>query len=284
MGNTPPSVAQFVSIDARKGEAKGQRYEKQLVSYHVGDRTAKVSVKNITEHGNNKFLIKIKDNDKVNFLSATYWPYRFEMMLERAKGQQLLAVSCAKTGVVQNKDVLAWPVALSKLGVNFSYLNNNLYERDATRNTKLKSTPGGGIIETSLNPYNVRGRDRQRGLVVIEWKKKSWDQNPYMVTVSHYFASFYKTNVGFSVVAKIRGEDLQVEGPVFHPATSLFEMFDHVLRSGNWTPNACPHCATDNNSPLPHCATPNERLPAKSLPYGENGNQNQDWFRSLLNS
>ncbi|TKY49987.1 hypothetical protein E2542_SST27438 [Spatholobus suberectus] len=287
MGNTQPQPhptqsAKFAAVNVRKGEANGESYEEKSVSYNVDDRTAKVSVKRTRDTGFNpaeKFVISITDSDKVNLLFWRAWPYRFEMMVERAQGQHL-KVSYAKTCVVQDKDIF-WMVVPLTNKVKITPPPLNLYEQDATKNAKITNTPGGGITETSLNPYRVRGCDKQRGLVVIEWKKRGWDQNPYLVTVSHYFATLQKTNTGFSVVATIRGDrdDLQVEGPVFHPATSLFEMFDQVLRSGRWTPNACPHCAThidgDDNIPVSRYYATTDV---------DNSNRMQQWLSSIMNN
>lgn len=183
----------------------------------------------------------------------------------------------AKTKVVHDKDYMIWLTTLARVGITFPRLN--IYEKDATKNRKMTTTPDGGIIETALNPYRVVGRDRQKGLVVIEWKKKVWNQNPYEVVVSHYFASLQGNNTGFSVVARIRGEDgpgaLKLEGPVFHPATALFEMFDNVLRSGSWTPNACPHCAACNNN---NAATKQSEVTTMSPNNGESSKRNQQVF------
>ncbi|KAK7306622.1 hypothetical protein VNO77_44573 [Canavalia gladiata] len=243
----------FSSVNVRYGEeATGESYEERSVSYKVNDRTATVSIKKTLPRSNffptEKFIISITDSDKVNPLTSwRVMPYRFEMMIEKTYGEELLKVSYAKHWFVLNNDIF-WMVAplSNKIGAKSPILK--LYNQDATKNAKITTNPGGGITETSINPYRVRGCDNRRGLVVIEWKKKGWDQNPYMVTVSHYFASLHNSNTGFSVLATITGEEngFIVENPIAHPATSLFEMFDKVSRTGHWTPNACPHCANEN--------------------------------------
>lgn len=284
MGNNHPGEAtKFAAIKMRKGEANGESYEEKSVSYNVDDRAANVSIKMTRVTGSNpseKFIISINDSDKVNLLSwRSVWPYRFEMMVEKA--QQHLKLSYAKTCVIQDKDVYRMMVPLyNKVKIAFTPPPLNLYEQDAIKNAKITNTASGGVTETSLNPYRVRGCDKQRGLVVIQWKKREWDQNPYLVTVSHYFATLHKTNTGFSVMATIRrgGEDgLQVEGPVFHPATSLFEMFDQVLRNGCWTPNMCPHCATHNDD------DDNSHYYATTNIEGSNYPM-QPWFNSIMNT
>ncbi|KAJ1410291.1 hypothetical protein SESBI_22025 [Sesbania bispinosa] len=191
MGNTPPYVVQlgnFASINILEGEANGEHYEKRSVSYRADERSAEVSIKRIKppnskSNGSSKFIISITDTDKMNILPVRLWPYRFEMMVERVEGQHL-KVTYAKTRVVHDKDVAWGVVALAKVGVTLPRLN--VYEEDATKNRKMTTSADGGITETSLNPYRVKGRDKQRGLVVIEWKKKAWNENPYMVIVSHY--------------------------------------------------------------------------------------------------
>lgn len=287
MGNTQPiQSTKFAAINMRKGEANGESFEEKSVSYNVDDRTANVSIKKTRRTtGSNpteKFIISVTDSDKLNLLSwRSVWPYRFTMMVERAHGQnQHLKVSYAKTCVIQDKDLYRMMVPLyNKVRIAFTPPPLNLYEQDATKNAKITNTAGGGITETSLNPYRVRGCDKQRGLVVIQWKKREWDQNPYLVIVSHYFATLHKTNTGYSVMATIQGDDedgLQVEGPIFHPATSLFEMFDQVSRSGCWTPNMCPHCATHNDDYSHYYANATNNI--------ESGNQMQPWFNSIINN
>ena len=76
-----------------------------------------------------------------------------------------------------------------------------------------------------------------------------------MVTLAHYYAvsNGYcfrgsKIDVGLSMIVKIQvsndsGLDIKIEGPVQHPVTALFYMFDEVRKTGIWKPTFCPHCA-----------------------------------------
>ncbi|WJX25916.1 hypothetical protein P8452_14904 [Trifolium repens] len=100
------------------------------------------------------------------------------------------------------------------------------------------------------------GSGSKGGLVIIEKKKISKDEKPYMVTIAHYYANscgnFFgksKIDIGLSAIVKIQaseediGLDFEVEGPTQHPATALFYMFDEVRKTGIWKPTSCPHCA-----------------------------------------
>ncbi|CAL5186451.1 unnamed protein product [Lathyrus oleraceus] len=126
---------------------------------------------------------------------------------------------------------------------------------------KLKSTfdrsrPGNewrGFTESSFLFYHTGGTNR--GLVVVEQKKKSKDKKPFMVTVAHYYFihDFYlnqfKIDIGLSVIVKVeslKNEGLYstLEGPTQHPAAALIYMMDEVKRTGVWKPTFCPHCAT----------------------------------------
>ncbi|KAK2397812.1 hypothetical protein P8452_18690 [Trifolium repens] len=100
------------------------------------------------------------------------------------------------------------------------------------------------------------GSGSKGGLVIIEKKKISKDEMPYMVTIAHYYAvscgNFFgksKIDIGLSAIVKIQaseddtGLDFEVEGPTQHPATALFYMFDEVRKTGIWKPTSCPQCA-----------------------------------------
>ncbi|XP_061355299.1 uncharacterized protein LOC133299821 isoform X2 [Gastrolobium bilobum] len=144
--------------------------------------------------------------------------------------------------------------------------------------TRKNTNACGFVTETTVHMY---GSGTRKGLHVREWKKKRGDQNPYMGTVAHYFAYFKtcdRTDIGLSVVVKIRVLDdgtlnFDVEGPIQHPCSALFHMFDEVNRTRIWKPTSCPHCAniqrqrnfmfsdsedSDNNNNLPE-ARPRSR-------------------------
>lgn len=36
--------------------------------------------------------------------------------------------------------------------------------------------------------------------------------------------------------------DFTVDGPVQHPSSALFYMFEEISRTGMWKPTMCPHC------------------------------------------
>ncbi|TKY49986.1 hypothetical protein E2542_SST27437 [Spatholobus suberectus] len=257
MGNTPVGGSKNVSLgngaSMEVSRVEGMTYsngecyyyERQNLSCCVDDRTCKASIRMIKKPGSNRaerFIISIVDSDKLNVLSWRLWPYRFEMMVGTEEEQQL-KVCYAKTDIVQ--DDLLWSFVVPVWMKGGGKPPSNLYEDDATSHATKTTDPDGTITETSINLYTVRGRDTQKGLVVIECKKRSLDQNPFAVVVSHYFASSRKTSLGFSMVARIRGENggvLQVEGPVLHPANALFEMFDKVSKTKRWTPALCSHC------------------------------------------
>ncbi|XP_052723527.1 uncharacterized protein LOC108345216 isoform X2 [Vigna angularis] len=88
------------------------------------------------------------------------------------------------------------------------------------------------------------------GLVVTQKKKKSNQEQPYMITVAHYYVNRDSgesgVDIGFSVVVKIgvaNGKlDFSVEGPEEHPSLALLYMIEEVCRTGTWKPSACPHC------------------------------------------
>ncbi|XP_014506855.1 uncharacterized protein LOC106766652 [Vigna radiata var. radiata] len=90
----------------------------------------------------------------------------------------------------------------------------------------------------------------RKGLVVIVNKKKSKEEQPYMVTVAHYYVNSDSggsgVDIGFSGVVKIgvvNGKlDYSVDGPVEHPSSALLYMMEEVCRIGKWKPSTCPHC------------------------------------------
>lgn len=94
-----------------------------------------------------------------------------------------------------------------------------------------------------------------KGLYYSEWNEEK-KEKPRMVTVAHFYAHSNSgeklpkstINIGFSIVVKIRvldnGKlDFKIDGPIQHPSSDLFYMFEKVKRSGRWTPTSCPHCA-----------------------------------------
>ncbi|XP_058763263.1 uncharacterized protein LOC131636668 [Vicia villosa] len=135
------------------------------------------------------------------------------------------------------------------------------YSRGDFEVTRLKSTfdwsrsgnEWRGFTESSFLFYHTEGTNR--GLVVVERKKKSKDEKPFMVTVAHYYfihdfyVNLFKIDIGLSVIVKvesIKNEGLYstLEGPTQHPASALIYMMDEVRRTGIWKPATCPHCAT----------------------------------------
>jgi len=112
---------------------------------------------------------------------------------------------------------------------------------------------GGRVTETDLYLF---GTGDIGGLNVLEKKKKKIEEEePYAVTLGHYFAasagindfSRTKTDVGLSVVVKIRvtngNLDITVEGPEQHPVFGLRYLFGEAMRTKVWKPTLCPHCA-----------------------------------------
>ncbi|WVZ15914.1 hypothetical protein V8G54_013480 [Vigna mungo] len=114
----------------------------------------------------------------------------------------------------------------------------------------------------------------RKDLVVIENKKKRKEEQPYMVTVAHYYVNRDSggsgVDIGFSAVVKIgvvNGKlDYSVDGPVQHPSSAIVYMIEEVSRTGKWKSSACPHCRniqsqqrrwvsesedSDNNLPTP---------------------------------
>ncbi|XP_027923708.1 uncharacterized protein LOC114181445 [Vigna unguiculata] len=113
--------------------------------------------------------------------------------------------------------------------------------------------PGSSVTETLLCLF---GAGDKGGLNVLEMKKKIKEEQPYAVTLAHYFAitsagiidfSRTKTDAGLSVVVKIRASDgnldITVEGPDQHPGFGLRYLFGEAVRTKIWKPTLCPHCA-----------------------------------------
>ncbi|XP_061355295.1 uncharacterized protein LOC133299820 [Gastrolobium bilobum] len=134
-------------------------------------------------------------------------------------------------------------VGLFEVYNTFSYV----YEpgkrpRFMSLNTRKTTNEWGGVTETTVHVY---GSGTRKGLYVREWKKRREGQNPYMGTLAHYYVY---NNIGLSVVVKIRVLDdgtlyFDVEGPIQHPCSALFKMFEEVNTTGIWTPTSCSHCA-----------------------------------------
>ena len=109
----------------------------------------------------------------------------------------------------------------------------------------------GGVIDTSLYFYARGGR---LGLLAVESKKNTTEEDAEVVTAAHYFVKssgtcFYGStgaNIGLSVVAKFRASNgkfqTTVEGLEQHPVSSLHCMIDEVNTTGIWKPTMCPHC------------------------------------------
>ncbi|XP_027357153.1 uncharacterized protein LOC113866522 [Abrus precatorius] len=101
------------------------------------------------------------------------------------------------------------------------------------------------VLETDV--YKYESATRTRLIVKEEWKKMRGNElMPFMATVAFYYT--YGTYIGLSIVIYIRVSDdgyldLDVDGPIQHPTSALFYMFDEVTRTGLWKPTMCPHCA-----------------------------------------
>ncbi|KAJ1386791.1 hypothetical protein SESBI_40534 [Sesbania bispinosa] len=113
--------------------------------------------------------------------------------------------------------------------------------------------PWGGVTKTMAFHY---GSGSSGDLLVIEQKTKNGYRNPYMVTVTHYYAFGSRNiDIGLSMVlntwvSEDNKFEYMLEGPVLHPSSALFFMFQDLstrTRSRTWTPIACPHCY--NNIP-----------------------------------
>ncbi|XP_058739697.1 uncharacterized protein LOC131611875 [Vicia villosa] len=111
-----------------------------------------------------------------------------------------------------------------------------------------------GGVSTWVFCYGRAGRG---GLVVIEGKRKSREDNKlYAITVAHYYAfnSGYilgqnSLDIGLSMIVNFHVSNAclnyTVNGPIRHPSSALFYMFEQVYKTVNWKLTLCPHCAGD---------------------------------------
>ncbi|KAK8470526.1 hypothetical protein PHAVU_004G166900 [Phaseolus vulgaris] len=117
-----------------------------------------------------------------------------------------------------------------------------------SRRSRERNTTG-----TTCDAY---GSGTRIGLLVMERKKRSNEERPYMLTVAHYYVNNVSgggysgasdgVDLGFSVVVKIGVHNgvlgFSVDGPVEHPTYALLYMIEQVSRTGMWKLSACPHC------------------------------------------
>ncbi|CAI8594733.1 unnamed protein product [Vicia faba] len=113
----------------------------------------------------------------------------------------------------------------------------------------------GEVIKTNV-AYD--GFDNEGILLVVEQKRKSGFEKPYVVTLAHYYAinsSFlfgWKTyDAGISMVVNIRvfDNDLDVicEGSSAHASWAFLDMFQHVSRTRFWRWMTCPYYAAETD-------------------------------------
>ncbi|MED6185457.1 hypothetical protein PIB30_057257 [Stylosanthes scabra] len=97
------------------------------------------------------------------------------------------------------------------------------------------------------------GKSERKGFVFVNLVYKPWAREPYALTLTHYLAlCTEKIDLGLSVKVIIKNSrwssnsGLELKGPIQHPASAIFKMFNYV-REGSYP--KCPHCEYgDRNS------------------------------------
>lgn len=237
-------LGKSVTIDMKDGEYKrevdGKLTQTWEVSYNVEGLTCTFSmVKTLGNNSNDKLEINIRDTMHREKINDAVIRTDFEGFREWVKRSEtgLLDVSyvCSRGYSEKARD--------SDIACSSKYI-------PCTRNTNNST---GVTTSTTICPY---GSGTRQGLLVREWKKKKGDEKPYMGTIAHYYANSNspesnprsRLDIGLSIVVKIRVSDdgnlnFTIDGPVQHPSSALFYMFEEVERTGVWEAMACPHCA-----------------------------------------
>ncbi|MED6118702.1 hypothetical protein PIB30_005174 [Stylosanthes scabra] len=156
-------------------------------------------------------------------------------------------------------------------GISLSNIYHQVIEVQRDKALDYKFLGYGGVDEgsysicdSSSNPQIKAislfygGESERNGFVFVNLVYKPWAREPYAFTLTHYLAlCTQKIDLGLSVEVRIRNSrwnansGLEFKGPVQHPASALFKMFNIQKQKYPLTyiiPK-CPHCEYgDRNS------------------------------------
>lgn len=237
-----------VTINMKDGEYKrevdGKVTQTWEVSYDVEGLTCTLSmVKTLGADSNEKLEINIKDSTHREKISH-------EVIKEYSEGF-CESVQTSETGLLDVSYVCSSGYSRKARGRVIEASSSTYFPQ--TR----KTTNSTGV--TTSTTICRTGSGTRQGLLVREWKKKKGDEKPYMGTIAYYYANSNsresnprsRLDIGLSIVVKIRVSDngyftyldFTIDGPVQHPSSALFYMFEEVERTRVWEAMACPHCA-----------------------------------------
>ncbi|CAI8594734.1 unnamed protein product [Vicia faba] len=133
-------------------------------------------------------------------------------------------------------------------------INSSELRKRGLRNFNYENKGRSGEVTKTYVVFN--GNEQQGSLFVVEEKRKSGIENPYVVTLAHYYANYshaffgWKTyDAGLSVIVNIRVVNNNMDfvwfGPHNNSSRALLPKFELVLRTKTWKWDTCPYRAAE---------------------------------------